>query len=383
MHQEPLQVLLVEDSPTDAQLFQHVFFRAAMGNWQLVHAERLSEAIGYCSTQSFDVALLDLGLPDSEGLATVFQFCRAAPDIPIIVLTVFDDEELALQAMAQGAQDYLVKDQVTTQLLRRSIRYTLGRSQILRQLRNSERATLQALNKERELNQLKSYFISMVSHEFRNPLTVLRSLSELVFRFDENLTLQKKEAYFEQISKTIKHMCQLLDEVIFLGGIDTDKFQLELAPVNLKELCEELITALQFSDQNQHTLTLNIAPEITYIKLDASLLRHILTNLISNALKYSAAGTDVQIDVGWQAGNIYFQIRDRGIGIPEAERYRLFETFSRCSNVGRIEGTGLGLAIVKRCVDLHQGTIYLESELGVGTTVTVLLPAEAATVPVV
>jgi CheY-like chemotaxis protein len=100
MNQKPLQVLLVEDSPTDAQLFQHVFSRAATASWQLVHVERLSEAIAAVQSQAFDLALLDLGLPDSDGLDTIFQFNQAAPDIPIIILTVFDDEEFAIQAMA-------------------------------------------------------------------------------------------------------------------------------------------------------------------------------------------------------------------------------------------------------------------------------------------
>jgi signal transduction histidine kinase len=378
MNQVSLHVLLIEDSPTDAQLFQHVFFRAAMGEWTLTHVERLSDAIAYCETQSFDVALLDLRLPDSEGLDTIAQFHQAAPDIPIIILTVFDDEELALQAMAQGAQDYLVKDQVTTQLLRRSIRYTIERSQILQQLKKSERATLEALNKERELNQLKSYFVSMVSHEFRNPLSTLRVMSGMLIRFDNDLTLTKKEIYAQQINVAIDHMCQLLDEVILLGKVDTGNFQTELTTLNLEEFCTELITSLEFSDDNKHPIILNYQPTLNLLELDANLLRHILTNLISNALKYSPPGQDVRVEVSDQNGMVKFCVIDHGIGIPEADQHRLFETFSRCSNVGKIPGTGLGLAIVKRCVDLCKGEIYVESNAGSGTRVIVLLPVNGS-----
>lgn len=374
MDQEFLQVLLVEDSPTDAQLFQHVFFRAATGDWKLVHVERLSDAIATCQTHSFDVALLDLQLPDSEGLDTVADFSRAFPEIPIIILTMFDDEELALQAMAEGAQDYLVKDQVTTQLLRRSIRYTIERSQILKQLRQTERVTLEALSKERELNQLKSYFVAMVSHEFRNPLSSLRLMSEMLFRFDESLQSGKKEEYMHQINTTIDHMCQLLDEVIFLGKVDTGNFKVELKSVNLKELCEELIGLLQYSDDHQHPVALNYQLSSEVLELDTALLRYILTNLISNALKYSPPYYEVEIEVTDLENSVRFCICDRGIGIPEAEQSRLFQTFSRCSNVGRIQGTGLGLAIVKRCIDLYNGEIYIESKVGDGTKVTVLLP---------
>ncbi|MFB2937356.1 ATP-binding protein [Aerosakkonemataceae cyanobacterium BLCC-F154] len=376
MNQRSLKTLLVEDSPTDAQLFNHVFIRAATGDWKLVHVERLSEAIALCQTQSFDVALLDLRLPDSEGLDTVSQFNQAVPDVPIIILTVFDDEELAIQAMAQGAQDYLVKDQVTTQLLRRSIRYTIERSQILQQLRNSERATLEALDKEREINQLKSYFVSMVSHEFRNPLTVLQGICELLINFGNSLTTQKKELYSQQLKTTIKQMCQLLDEVIILAKADTNNFQLELTTLNLKVFCDELITSIQFSDDQNHSIVLNYQLPDDSLEMDDNLLRHILINLISNALKYSPSASEVRLEVSDFNGMVRFRISDRGIGIPESEQNRLFTAFNRCSNVGKIPGTGLGLAIVKRCVDLYKGEIQIESKVGIGTKVTVLLPIQ-------
>lgn len=374
MNQELLQVLLVEDSPTDAQLFQYVFLRAATGDWQLVHVERLSEAIATCQTQSFNLALLDLGLPDSDGLDTLSQFHQAVPDLPIIVLTVFDDEELAIQTMAQGAQDYLVKDQVTTQLLRRSIRYTIERSQILQQLRNSERATMIALDKERELNQLKSYFVSMVSHEFRNPLSALQIMAEMMLRFDHQLTTEKKELYFQQFKKNIKQMCQLLDEVMLLGKVDTGNFQLDLTILNIEEFCSDLISLCEFSDDHKHPIILSCPSGVNPLLMDANLLRHILNNLITNALKYSPVGSKVVVEVRLVDQQLMLCVCDRGIGIPEAEQSRLFQTFSRCSNVGKIQGTGLGLAIVKRCVDLYQGEIHIESQLGTGTKVTVLLP---------
>ncbi len=376
MNQASLQVLLVEDSPTDAQLFQHVFHRATTGDWQLVYVERLGEAIATCENQSFNVALLDLNLPDSDGLDTVAQFNQAVPDVPIIILTAFDDEELAIQAVAQGAQDYLVKDQVTPQLLRRSIRYAIERSQILQQLRQSERATLEALNKERELNQLKSYFVSMVSHEFRNPLTVLQAMVEMILRFENALTEQKKELYSQQVKTTIKHMCQLLDEVILVGKVDTGNFNLELTTLNLEELCQELIAPLELIDNHNHPIILNYQLATKSVELDVNLLRHILTNLISNALKYSPADHEVCVDVNRLNGNLRFCISDRGIGIPDDEQSRLFQTFTRCSNVSKIQGTGLGLAIVKRCVDLYKGDIQVESKVGMGTKVTVLLPVD-------
>ena len=267
-----------------------------------------------------------------------------------------------------------IEDQVTTQLLRRSVRYAVERSQIIQQLRSSEKKTLEALDKERELNQLKSYFVSMVSHEFRNPLSTLRVMSDILLRFEGRLTPEKKQEYLRQVDTAISHMCQLLDEVILLGRADTGKLELDLTEVDLQAFCNELISALQFSDEQQHILQLVADTPLERVKLDAGLLRHILTNLLSNASKYSPPASVVKLTVAYQEMQVIFNVSDRGIGIPKADQSRLFETFSRCSNVGKVPGTGLGLAIVKRCVDLHHGTIEVESDAGKGTEVTVVLP---------
>ncbi|HEY9600780.1 MAG TPA: hybrid sensor histidine kinase/response regulator [Allocoleopsis sp.] len=375
-----IRALLVEDSPSDAELFQRVFLHAAGGKWNLDRVERLSEAVAICRDRNFDVALLDLRLPDSDGLDTVIQFCTAIPDVPVIILTAFDDEEFARQAMSKGAQDYLVKDQVTIQLLRRTIYYTLERSQILRRLKDSEAAILQSLQQERELNQLKSTFISMVSHEFRNPLTTLELTSHLLQDMDERLTPEKKAKYFERMNTTIYKMTQLLDEVMLLGKTEVGQWPCEPIALNLENFCRELTESMQLGDNNRHPIIFNCQGNCTQVEMDECLLQHILTNIISNALKYSPQGQEVRFDLICQNNTVIFRIQDQGIGIPEKERHRLFETFSRCSNVGRIEGTGLGLAIVKRYVDTYGGQIQIDSEINVGTTVTVSLPLSTSAV---
>jgi signal transduction histidine kinase len=369
-----IRALLVEDSPSDAQLFQHVFLRAALGKWNLVHVERLGEAIEICREHTFDVALLDLHLPDSDGLDTVTQFCTAIPTVPVVILTVFDDEELALQAMSKGAQDYLVKDQVNVQFLRRTICHTIERAQILKRLKESEAVILQSLYKERELNQLKSNFISMVSHEFRNPLTILGLTSQLLQEFNETLTPEEKATCFEQMGTSIHNMTQLLDQVMLLGKTEVGKLQCEPTDLNLEKFCRKLTESMHLSDNNQHLIIFNCRGNCTQVKMDEVLLRHILTNIISNALKYSPVGKDVRFDLECQEHRVIFRIQDQGIGIPQNDQHRLFETFSRCSNVSQIKGTGLGLAIVKLCVDLHGGQIQIESQENVGTAVIVSLP---------
>ncbi len=369
-----MHVLLVEDSPTDADLLRQVFFRSGKDQWQLTHVERLTTAIAHCHEHSYDVVLLDLGLPDSDGLETVTEFRTNVLTVPVVVLTMMDDDELALQVMARGAQDYLVKDQITPQLLARSLRYAIERERIFQQLKNSERTILNAWEQEQELNLLKSSFISMASHEFRTPMTTIRTSAELLQKFDRELTEQKRHDYFERIKAAIKQITHLLDEILLLGSGEAGGLRYRPEPFDLGKFCIELIEDLQFSHSQHYTITAEHEGDCSVAVMDAALLWHILTNLLSNAIKYSPTGGSVRFRLRCQLDTATFQVQDHGIGIPLKDQSHLFETFYRCGNVGKIQGTGLGLAIAKKCVDLHRGTIQVNSEVGQGTVFTVVLP---------
>jgi len=369
-----VQVLLVEDSSTDADLLRQIFLHSGKNQWQLTHVERLATAIAQCHENSYDVVLLDLGLPDSEGLETVTEFRANVPTMPVVVLTMMDDEELALQVMARGAQDYLIKDQITSQLLVRSIRYAMEREQIFQQLRNSERSVIGALEQQKELNLLKSSFISMASHEFRTPMTTIRTSVELLQKFEHELTEQKKNDYFKRIKAAISQITHLLDEILLLGSSEAGGLSYKPEPLNLEKVCSEMLEDLQFNNSHHHSIAIDYQGDCANAVMDSALLWHILTNLLSNAIKYSPQGGTVRFSLACQSGNAIFRVQDQGIGIPLKDQTHLFETFYRCSNVGKIQGTGLGLAIAKKCVDLHQGTIQVSSELGQGTVFTVELP---------
>lgn len=379
MDKTPLHVLLVEDSPTDADLLRQVFLRSGQEQWRLTHVERLATAIAHCKENSYDVVLLDLGLPDSDGLETVTEFRASVFTVPVVVLTMMDDDEFALQVMARGAQDYLVKEQITSQLLARSIRYAIERERILQQLKNSERTILRAWEQEQELNLLKSSFISMASHEFRTPMTTIRTSTELLQKFDRELTEQKKQDYFERIKAAIRQITHLLDEILLLGSGEAGGLRYRPEPLDLKKFCIELIEDLQFSHSQHYTITAEYDTaeyegDCLLVEMDAALLWHILTNLLSNAIKYSPPKSRIQFSLCCQANTATFRVQDHGIGIPLKDQSHLFETFYRCSNVGKIQGTGLGLAIAKKCIDLHRGDIQVTSELGKGTTFAVVLP---------
>ncbi|YAF94424.1 MAG: ATP-binding protein [Nodularia sp. CChRGM 3473] len=383
-----IHILLVEDSPTDARLLRQIFLRTDQENWRMTHVERLYEAINASQEdlksgdsqienhkqRRFDVVLLDLSLPDSTGLDTLKEYRAAVPNVPVVVLTGLDDEELALQALAEGAQDYLVKDQITIQLLMRAVRYALEREEILNKLRESEERSRQALLKEQELNELKSNFVAMVSHEFRNPMTTIRTALEIIEYNNDKLTDEQRTKYFDRVQNAIKQMLQLLDEILFLSKTEAAKLEYKPALLNLANFCSELTEIFQFGAGNQHIITFTYQGECSPAYMDEDLLNCIFTNLLSNAIKYSPEQSNIQFDLICQHGIATFSVKDQGRGIPLKDQPNLFQTFYRASNVHRVQGTGLGLAIVKQCVDIHGGEIQIESQQNKGTTVIVTLP---------
>jgi signal transduction histidine kinase len=253
--------------------------------------------------------------------------------------------------------------------------------------RQAEADILAALHRERELSELRNSFLSLVSHEFRTPLTTIRSSTELLERYNNRLSDEKKQTHYRRIESAVDRMTHLLDEVLLIGQAEAGKLKFEPQPMDLVPWCRDLVEAMQVvynnqqqsTTQHQYALTFTSSGECTDAQVDEKLLGHILTNLLSNAIKYSSEGGTVQFDLVCTAREAIFCITDSGIGIPAEYLPQLFESFQRASNVGTIQGTGLGLAIVKKAVDLYKGTIAVESEVGVGTTFTVRLPLSERT----
>ena len=222
------------------------------------------------------------------------------------------------------------------------------------------------------LNELKSRFISVASHEFRNPLHIILAYAQMLYRGGEKLTLDKKEELFRRIKTSAKKMTDTLDDVLILTKGELTELKCNLQLLDLPELCNQIIVEIQIATAINHEINFTIQGEYIKVYLDESLIRQILTNLFTNAIKYSSLDTPVDFDLIFQDTEIIFKIKDKGIGIPLKDRPLLFDSFRRASNVGEIPGTGLGLAIVKQSVDLHGGKITFDSQVGVGTTFTVV-----------
>ncbi|MBN3910307.1 MAG: response regulator [Nostoc sp. NMS1] len=234
----------------------------------------------------------------------------------------------------------------------------------------------QALEKEQELNRLKSLFISTVSHEFRNPLTVIQTAVELIEMQGANLTDVKRGIYLKRIQGAVQSMEKLMEEVLFVGRAEAEKLVYNPASLNLEQFCLELIKDFSIVESSVCEIVFTCHSDRTDAVMDEGLLHYIFENLLSNAIKYSPRGGKIQFNLICDPIEkvAIFSIQDQGMGIPEADQARLFESFYRGSNVHSIKGTGLGLVIVKRCVDAHRGQISVTSQIGVGTNFTVILP---------
>jgi PAS domain S-box-containing protein len=237
-----------------------------------------------------------------------------------------------------------------------------------------EQEIRRALTRERELNELKSRFISMTSHEFRTPMSTILLSAEMLENYSQFLTEEKRQKHFRRLKTAIAHIIYLLDDVSLLGQVEGGQAKLSLELVHLEELCRDLIEEIQGSIGAGRDIdfTCQGLPASTW--LDKKLLRSVLSNLLSNALKYSSSDSTIQVRLTYHETQVVLEVQDWGIGIPPEDQPHLFESFHRAKNVTNIQGTGLGLAIAKRCIDLHNGRIEVESTLNVGTTFRVRLP---------
>ena len=247
-------------------------------------------------------------------------------------------------------------------------------SDVTEQIR-AEHEVRNALEKEKELSELKSRFVSMTSHEFRTPLATILSSAQLLEDYGERLPASDKAELMDYIKASVGRMSEMLDQVLLIGKADAGRLEFKPQPLDVKAFCSELVQNRRRTLDAKHELTYALLDADEPRMLDEKLLRHILSNLLDNAIKYSPSGGKVDLHVECDQHEARFEVSDQGLGIPLEDQPRLFETFHRGINVGNISGTGLGMAIVKRSVDLHAGRIVFDSAAGKGTRFVVTLPA--------
>ncbi|NDJ62149.1 MAG: PAS domain-containing protein, partial [Chloroflexi bacterium] len=238
-----------------------------------------------------------------------------------------------------------------------------------------------AIAKERELSEVKTHFMSMVSHEFRTPLAMILSAAEMLERYFDQMNVAQRQDKLATIQAQIGHLRTMLDEVALILRAGLGYLEYDPKPVDVVAYCESLLEEVRNTIGQTHVVRSMMPDDLPMVYVDARLLRRILVNLLSNALKYSMPGTLVALRLLRRRGQLCFEISDAGRGIPPEDHERLFDAFFRGSNVEDVGGTGLGLAVVIESVRMHNGSITLESEVGKGSTFKVLLPFQPINSP--
>ncbi|HYW21674.1 MAG TPA: PAS domain-containing sensor histidine kinase [Nodularia sp. (in: cyanobacteria)] len=239
--------------------------------------------------------------------------------------------------------------------------------------KNVESDLNQALEQAKQLSELRARFLAMVCHQFRTPLNIVSFSNSLLKQQVDKHTKQKIQPLLEHIEKAIEQISQMLDDTLFFAKAETAKISFDPQPLDLVQLCNNLVAQMHMSISQRPINFISQFDSLTAC-VDPKLLEPILKNLLENAIKYSPADMMVDLTLACKNGQLIFQVKDQGIGIPQRDQQSLFEPFYRGSNVDNIRGTGLGLSIIKTLVDLNGGQVAVESEVGVGTTFTVMLP---------
>lgn len=327
------------------------------------------------SNEQPDLIIVDVRDRNVQQLTEAIAYQKGGQPYPPAILVISDCQQpdFISQILEMGADDFLPKP-LHPQLLNKRIASLLCVSN------PQDRCLIdpylhQSLNHLQALNELKSRIITTISHEYRTPLTTIGLSVGMLERYRDKWDKQKQNKHFDRIHKAISHMTSLLEDVLFIKDADFGLLEFNPTLVEVIPLFEQAIARMQAIAGPQYSLEFLPQHSVTSWMLDSRLIEQMLVHLLSNAIKYSPQGGKVFIRVRDLNNTMEFQIQDRGIGIPESEQQHLFDSFHRGSNIGNIGGTGLGLSIVKKCVDLHNGTLHLDSQVNQGTTFTITLPA--------
>jgi signal transduction histidine kinase len=353
----PIKVLLIEDNPADARLIEVMLGEARGLDFELSWADNLTAGVKRLLDERIDVVLLDLGLPESTGLATLQRLLSQGCKVPtLVVLSGLTDEGIAVQALKSGAQDYLVKGQVDSALLVRAIRYAIGRSQ-------ADEALRLAKAKAEEANQAKSTFLANMSHDLRTPLNGILGFAQIL-QWDKSLT-ERQAAGISAIRQSGEHLLTLINDILDLAKIEAGKFEIAPSDVDVSKFLHTLAGLIRIKAEQKNGLRFvcDFAPDLpAAVRVDERRLRQVLLNLLDNAVKFTDRG-EVKLAVTLAApARLRFEVQDSGIGMSEEQLARIFQPFEQVSDSGRRSGgTGLGLVISRELVRLLGGDIRVES----------------------
>ncbi len=240
--------------------------------------------------------------------------------------------------------------------------------------KRAEEALKNALEKEKELGELKSRFVSMASHEFRTPLATILATAETLSAYRSKLSENQIKEKLDKIGDQVTYLKSIIEDTLQVARLQDPKAKYEPVSLDLDAVCRSAIDEFESRPEVTQRFVYTCDAELRQVWLDRKLIRQMMSNLLSNAVKYSAANSTITVTLEYSEEALTLNVQDEGIGIPEADLKHLFEPFHRAINVGTIPGTGLGLVIAKESVELHGGLMTVESKVGVGTTFTIIIP---------
>lgn len=394
-----LRILHIEDNPGDARLVKEMLSQSKLTSFEIEHFERVKPALERLKQGGIDVVLSDLKVPDSQGLDTFQRVYEQAPSIPIVLITgTYEEEELALEALRRGAQDYLKKDVLNSDLLVRAIRYAIERKQLeeavkerTQDLQSAQEASLNMLEDLRETNdklekanlqlskldQLKSDFVSVVSHELRTPLSIMKEGVSLVLDKVTGNINQKTEDTLSMVFANINRLARLITDLLDISKIEAGKIQIKKSFVDIRQLIKEVAEKWRLeSDKKQQELLIHASEGEVNIYLDPDKITQVLNNLFSNAIKFTPEKGRIKVELKDKKEEVEISVSDNGIGFTAEDIPKVFEKFQQFSRpVGSgAKGTGLGLAISRELVTIHEGIIKVESKPGAGSEFIFTLP---------
>jgi signal transduction histidine kinase len=407
---DKIKVLLIDDDEDDYIITREIISDIPASNYSLDWTDSFTQALDLIAQKRHDVYLVDYRLGAHDGLELINRAIAGGSTAPLILLTGQSDRETDEKAMRLGAADFLVKGTFTPFDLERSIRYSIEHAKSLAQIQKfnteleqrveartrelnqaitqleqsnkslfaAQQEIKKALQKEKELNELKSRFVTIASHEFRTPLSTVLSSASLIGKYKHTEEDEKRQKHVNRIKSAVSNLTTILNDFLSLSRIEEGKVYNVPTSFELLPFVADIVEDMQgYIKVGQQIHVRHQGPAVP-VTLDKQLFRNILLNLVSNASKYSAEGKDIYLDTEITEEKVIIRVRDEGIGIPEADQPHLFTLFFRAQNAANYEGTGLGLHIVKRYVDLMNGSLQYHSVLDSGTTFTIQLPRNTA-----
>lgn len=344
---EFIKILLIEDNPADARLIDVILREASPSGFNVIRAETLGEALKKLDGEKFDAILSDLGLPDSMGLETVTGLREKKADTPIVVLTSLDDEKTAMEAVHEGAQDYIVKGKVDGGTFARSIKYAIERHKL-----------------QKEINDMREEFVATLTHDLKSPLVSIMGFASLITDPNYGDISKDKAGYAGNILYSSKFMLNIINNIIESSRIELGQFNIDKENFELSELLEEIKeTFAPRIIMKKIGLNIECLENIT-VYADINKIRQVFHNLISNAFKFTPEGGAITVSVVQKDGFAEVTVSDTGRGIPEDMREHIFEKFFQAK--GERRGSGLGLYITKKILEAHGSGIRLKNRPGEG-----------------